>query len=134
MRLSAAQALVKGWKEDPDTLKILKEHAQPHFNFLLRVNAVVCLACWWRDDPATLKLLKECAQSDESVLRLCTVWLLGRYSKEDSGALAILKEIAQSDEDDTVRKNAVEQLDKFWKDNAEIQAFLKGLRNSSPAI
>jgi hypothetical protein len=80
VRLSAAQALVKSWKEDPDTLKILKEHAQPHFNFLLRVNAVVCLACWWRDDPATLKLLKECAQSDESVLRLCTVWLLGRGS------------------------------------------------------
>ena len=134
VRLSAAQVLVEGWKEDPDTLKILKEHAQTHYNFLLRVNAVLCLACWWRDDPATLKLLKECAQSDVSVLRLCTVWLLGRYSKEDSGALAILKEFAQSDEDDTVRKNAVEQLDKFWKDDAEIQAFLKGLLSSTPSI
>jgi transcription elongation factor GreA-like protein len=60
--------------------------------------------------------------------------MIARLGKEDTDTLAILKEIAQSDEDDNVRKNAVEQLDKFWKDDAEIQAFLKGLRNSSPAI
>jgi HEAT repeat protein len=127
MRISAAQVLVEGWKEDPDTLKILKEHAQSHYSVLPRVNAVVCLAYWWRDNPATLKLLKECAQSDVLVLRNCAAWFLGGYSKEDTGALAILKELAQSDEDDNVRKNAVMQLDKFWKDDAEIQAFLKGL-------
>ena len=127
VRISAAQVLVEGWKEDPDTLKILKEHAQSHYSVLPRVNAVVCLAYWWRDNPATLKLLKECAQSDVSVLRNCAAWFLGGYSKEDTGALAILKELAQSDEDDNVRKNAVVQLDKFWKDDAEIHAFLKGL-------
>jgi HEAT repeat protein len=141
VRGSALNQLRWGWAEDPDTLTIIKERAESDKSWIVRAHAVLGLVRW-KTDPATLKVLKECAQSDEEwVLRLCSVSMIAMLGKEiamlgkeDTDTLAILKEIAQSDEDDNVRKNAAEQLDKFWKDDAEIQAFLKGLRNSSPAI
>jgi HEAT repeat protein len=52
MRLRAVQELVRGWKDDPETLPILKARAQSDENPDVRQSAVQELARGWKDDPA----------------------------------------------------------------------------------
>ena len=53
--------------------------------------------------------------------------ILAEFYKDDPDTLPIIKERAQYDEVEAMRQIAVERLAKGWKDDPEIQAFLKGL-------
>jgi hypothetical protein len=52
VRLSAVRELVRDWKDDPETLPILKARAQSDENPDVRQSAVQELARGWKDDPA----------------------------------------------------------------------------------
>jgi hypothetical protein len=50
VRRAAVQELAQGWKDDPDTLPILKQWATSDDNWALRRAAVRELAQGWKDD------------------------------------------------------------------------------------
>ncbi|MEH1955463.1 NACHT domain-containing protein, partial [Nostoc sp.] len=63
----AVRELARGWKDDPDTLAILKSFTQPiHYGENTSAYAAIQeLARGWKDDPDTLPMLKSLAQSSE---------------------------------------------------------------------
>jgi hypothetical protein len=58
VRQSAVRELARGWKDDPDTLAILKESAQSDEHDFVRQSATQALARGWKDDPEIQALLK----------------------------------------------------------------------------
>ena len=60
-------------------------------------------------------------------MRGCAIGVLSEFVNGDPDVLAIVKERAQSDASRSVRLFSVQMLEKFWKDDPEIQAFLQGL-------
>jgi HEAT repeat protein len=58
-------ALAAGWRDDPDTLALLRERATTDQHEGVRWAAVEALAAGWRDDPDTLALLRERATTDQ---------------------------------------------------------------------
>ncbi len=64
VRQAAVQALAAGWRDDPDTLPVLRERATTDPDGDVRQAAVQALAAGWRDHPDTLPLLRERATTD----------------------------------------------------------------------
>jgi len=62
LRQAAVQELARGWKDDLDTLPLLKDRAATMTNYPVRQAAVQELARGWKDDPDTLPLLKDRAR------------------------------------------------------------------------
>lgn len=63
MRQAAVQELVRGWKNDSQTLPILKQIAKFDCDSFVRRLAVQELAYGWKDDSEILHILKQIAQS-----------------------------------------------------------------------
>jgi hypothetical protein len=59
VRQSAVEELARGWKEDPDTLVILKQCAQSDGDEDVRRSAVEELARGWKEDPEIQAFLNE---------------------------------------------------------------------------
>jgi hypothetical protein len=55
------QELARGWKDDPDTLPLLKTLARSKDDWVVRQAAVQELVKGWKNDPNTLAILKSCA-------------------------------------------------------------------------
>ncbi len=51
--------LVKGWKEDPETLILVKDRARSDVHQDVRKAALEQLVNGWKEDPETLTLVKE---------------------------------------------------------------------------
>ena len=91
----AVLELVRGWKDDPETLPILKL-AQSDEDPAVRRSAMQELVRGWKDDAETLPILKACAQSDESrAVRGTAMQELARGWKDDAETLPILKACAR---------------------------------------
>jgi hypothetical protein len=56
------QELARGWKDDPDTLPLLKDRARGDEDYDVRMAAAQELARGWKDDPDVAKLLEELTQ------------------------------------------------------------------------
>jgi predicted NACHT family NTPase len=126
VRSAAVQELARGWKDDPETLPILKERARTDDDRAVRSAAVQELARGWKDDPETLPILKERARTDENWdVRSAAVQELARGWKDDPETLPWLKERARADEDWDVRSAAVQELARGWKDDPETLPILK---------
>jgi hypothetical protein len=63
-RLAGVELLAQDWKNDPDVLPWLKDHAQHGEDQDFRCAAVMALAQDWKDDPDVLPWLKNHAQHD----------------------------------------------------------------------
>ena len=59
IRMRAVQELARGWKEDPDTLPMLKQHASSDEDPAVRQAAVQELARGWKEDPGAQSLLSD---------------------------------------------------------------------------
>jgi hypothetical protein len=59
VRGAAVLALAVGWRDDPDTLPLLKDRARSDTNDFVRIAAVQELAAGWKDDPEVIALLYE---------------------------------------------------------------------------
>jgi len=57
VRRSAMQELARGWKDDPQTLLILKARAQSDEVAYVRQSAARVLALGWKNDPAVQTFL-----------------------------------------------------------------------------
>ncbi|MEG4010045.1 HEAT repeat domain-containing protein [Microcoleus sp. Pol11C1] len=131
IRRQAVAAIAATWKDDPETLPILKQLAESDDNWYVRQAAVEELARGLKDDPETLPILKQRAQSDDdSPVRRAAVQELARGWKDDPETLPILKQRAQSDDDGDVRRAAVQELARRWKDDPETLPWLKQLAQS----
>ena len=58
VRSTAVQELARGWHDDPETLKFIKQRATTDEDRDVRSTAVQELARGWHDDPETLKYYK----------------------------------------------------------------------------
>jgi predicted NACHT family NTPase len=126
IRRQAVAAIAETWKDDPETLPILKQWVQSDDDSGVRRAAVEELARGWKDDSETLPILKQRAQSDDnSAVREAAVQELARGWKDDSETLPILKQWAQSDDNWAVRQAAFKELARGWKDDPEILPILK---------
>ncbi|NJK76447.1 MAG: HEAT repeat domain-containing protein [Microcoleus sp. SU_5_6] len=66
IRVKAVVAVAITWKDDPETLPLLKQLAQYDDNSDVRCTAVQQIARGWKDDPETLPMLKERVRSDDN--------------------------------------------------------------------
>ena len=124
--IAALQELVRSWKDDPETLPLLKELARvgkPHW---VRSAALGELAQGWKDDPEILPMLKEVARADKEFgARKAALQELAKGWKHDPETLAMLKEIARSDKEWGFREIALRELANAWKDDPETLPILK---------
>ena len=64
MRITALEELASVFKDNPDTLTILKQ-ATTDDDCIVRRIAVEALASGFQDDPDTLTILEQCANTDD---------------------------------------------------------------------
>ena len=57
--------LARGWKDDPETLRMVKEECSSSDDRSV-ASAIQERARGWKDDPETLRFVKERASSDEN--------------------------------------------------------------------
>jgi hypothetical protein len=84
----ALWALIRGWKDDPETFSVLLERRDD--------QAVRALAAGWTHEPQTLTLLKELAgQSEDQYARWVAVEELARRWSEGEATVRWLQELAE---------------------------------------
>lgn len=126
VRQAAIQELARGWKDNPDTLLILKECARSDEIHEVRRAAIQEVARGWKHDPDTLLYLKERSRTDKHyVVQCAAIQELARGWKDEPDTLLILKERARSDEIYDVRRAAIRELARGWKDDPDILVILK---------
>ncbi|MEH1956463.1 HEAT repeat domain-containing protein, partial [Nostoc sp.] len=121
--------LARGWKDDPDTLPMLKSLAQSSEDKSIQTMAVQELARGWKDDSDTLLMLKSLLQSSNDwVVQSTVVEELVQGWKNElnilSFVLFFLKESAQLDNFGYLKHNVMEELIKSWQTSLEIYDFL----------
>ncbi|NJR25066.1 MAG: NACHT domain-containing protein, partial [Richelia sp. CSU_2_1] len=90
IRVKAVVAVAITWKDDPETLPLLKQLAQYDDNSDVRCTAVQQIARGWKDDPETLPMLKERVRSDDNwPVRRAAVEEIARGWKDDPETLPI---------------------------------------------
>jgi predicted NACHT family NTPase len=130
VRMAAVAELVQGWKDDPETLPVLKDRAHSDQNDNVRSAALHELARGWKDDPETLRVLKDRARSDQNDnVRSAAVHELAQGWKDDPETLPILKDRAHQDQG--VRSAAVQELARGWKDDPDTLIWLKDRARSN---
>jgi hypothetical protein len=123
--MAAVQELARGWKDDPDTLPLLKDRARFGENDSERMAAVKELALGWKDDPDTLLILKNRARADTSHdVREAAVQGLASGWQGDSFTLPFLIESARLDEHYAVKIAALKGIVLGWKNDPLTQAQL----------
>ena len=129
----ALKVLAAGWKEDPDTLPIVKQATQER-DFFLPGVAVEALAAGWKEDPDTLPIVKQATQNGNGVVRQTAVEALAAGWKEDPDTLPIVKQASQ-DEHEYVRQIAVEAIAMgWWKDEPGIFELLSQIARTDAFV
>jgi len=125
--------LVQGWKDDPETLPLLKERVQLDEDGYVREGAVQELARSWKDDLEILPWLKKQGRWDKRLnVRIAVVRELARGRKDDPETLSWLKDCARSDEDSDVRQAVVWELVHGWKDDSDTFSFFLEVATQDP--
>jgi hypothetical protein len=115
------EALAKGWKDDPDTLVLLKQRATADDNGHVRRAAVQELARGWKDEPGMFELLCEIALNDsferkedwEDNPRQTALEAITKLYGDHPQTLPLLRDRAEDDPDEKVRTFAQKKL-KNW--------------------
>jgi predicted NACHT family NTPase len=88
LRSQAIATVATVWKDDQETLPILKSLAQTDDHWAVRLAALQELARGWKNDPETLTILKSLAQTDDHwAVRLAAFQELARGWKDDPETL-----------------------------------------------
>ena len=121
VRSAAVQELARGWKDDPDTLTILKTRARDDENGAVRSAAVQELARGWKADLTLLELYRGIALHDpferesdwqDNPRQLALNTLITQFS-QSLDARALLADRAAHDPDEPLRQWAQKQLEKI---------------------
>jgi predicted NACHT family NTPase len=128
IRTKAVATVATNWKDDPDTLPLLKELAQMNNDWIVRQVTVQALARVFTDDLHTLAILKHRAQTDDDRnVRGAAVQEIARGWKDDPDILPWLKSLALSDQDGYVRAGVVEEISRRWRNDPETLPWLKSI-------
>ncbi len=127
LRRSAVQELGRGWRDNPNTLQLLKYLAQNDESEWVRKVAVQELARGWHDAPETLLWLKTQAAEGDSLLgiRRAAIQEIARGWRGDSDIFYWLQDCAKNSGFSDVRRAAVQELSRYWKNNHDILILLK---------
>ena len=126
MRASALQELARGWKEDPETLSIVKARAQFDADSVVRRIALRKLATPLKDDTETLNLFLASSESDpDPAVRRAAVEALAHGSKEEVKISEWLKARIDVEVDSDVRRALLHALARNYKDHPQTYAFLQ---------
>jgi hypothetical protein len=116
VRCAAIRELARGWKDDPETLALIKHRASPGEDATVRKAAIQELVRGWTTHPDLLSLLQDFARSGEHwSYRMTAVQDLSHTWNNDAKTLILLKEVASSDEHAYVQQAAVEGIAHHWK-------------------
>ena len=117
---SAIRAIAQCWRNDPNTLTLLKSHAIKDAHEYVRSAAVQEIAKGWRNDPNTLPFLKNFAINDKSVVvRVAAIQSIYQGWKDDPNTLPFLKDCAiNPNENYSVRKTAIESITQGWENDS----------------
>jgi hypothetical protein len=124
---AAVQELTKNWKDDPDTLIILKQISRKERESSAgRQLALQELAKNWKDEPDTLSIIEAVTQNskERSSTRSVAIEELAKGWKNKPETFANLKNLARFDKYPQVRYGAVKNLIEFWQDNPEVLELL----------
>ncbi|MBC6433552.1 NACHT domain-containing protein [Nostoc sp. HG1] len=140
VRDRAVQELVYGWKDDPDTLSIFKQHAIDDDLGFDRQQAVYVLVKLWKDHPDTLPWIKERATKDNvSSIRGGAIRQLIREWKNDLSVFELLCNIAISDPferqlilEDNPRQIALEAIIEQYPQHPQTLTLLRDKANNDP--
>ena len=134
IRSTALRELARGWKDEPDTLALLRACAQSGEDFYVRQVALYELARGWKNDPDTLDLLKASALKainqpklswvDDAVLGVA-LQELSRGWKDDPETLILFKASTKPSEYWFGHQAALQELARGWKDDPDTLALLK---------
>jgi HEAT repeats len=120
----AIDEIIRGWKDHPDILPWFKNLAQHSKNYLRHAIFRV-LAEEWKNDLDTLPILNHVVLYDEDIItRLCVISIIRQFYENDSDFLSIFKNCARNDNDSFVRHIALEALAKRRKYRTNIFDFL----------
>ena len=91
IRMEAVTAFAINWKDNPDTLPLLKEWVTNDNDSSVRYAAVQAIAEGWKDNPDTLPLLKERVTNDnDSDVRQAAVKAIAEGWKDNPGIYELL--------------------------------------------
>jgi predicted NACHT family NTPase len=131
IRTQAITTIATTWKQDPDTLPLLKQLIQFDDDGRVRSAAIKELARGWKQDPDTLPLLKQLIQfDDDGDVRRAAIEELARGWKQDPDTLPLLKQRLQSDDSMLIRGAAIKELARGWKNDPDTLPLLKQLIQS----
>jgi hypothetical protein len=110
--------LARGWKDDPDTLPLLKQRAQSDDDWVVRQAAVQELARGWKDDPWLFDFLYDIALNDpferkkdrEDNPRQLALQIIIKQYRDHPQTLPLLQDRAENDPDEKVREFAKNKL------------------------
>ncbi|NEP03123.1 MAG: NACHT domain-containing protein [Symploca sp. SIO2E9] len=120
-RLGAVKALALGWKNNEETLEILKFHVVEDIDWRVRGNAIRTLAEFYIHKPAILELLSKVAVRDPFVREsrgqfnsrhIALINIVTHYPTNPK-TLELLRDRATNDPDEQLREWATEQLNKM---------------------
>ncbi|MEG4130527.1 HEAT repeat domain-containing protein, partial [Microcoleus sp. Pol1B3] len=117
----AAVQLAGGWKDDPETLPILKELAQSNDNWYVRSLVIEELARGWKDEPGIFEWLGDIAinhpfkrKSDfQDNPRQTALEIMIKQYPDCPKTLQILRDRFANDPDEEVRNFAQKELAKL---------------------
>ncbi len=118
VRQAAVQELARGWKDDPDTLKLLKDCAITNKNPGVRSTIISWLDRCFGNDVHVQEFLQNCAVNDlHREVRGTAMEAIAQYISNDPKTLQLLCERAVNDPHPYVRQAASQSLAKFiYKD------------------
>ncbi|MBW4611070.1 MAG: HEAT repeat domain-containing protein [Hassallia sp. WJT32-NPBG1] len=130
IQVRALQELTGGWKDEPDTLPMLKNLALSSSNNSVQATALQELARGWKDDPDTLPMLKTLLSSSNNFVQVTALQELTRGWKDDPDTLPMLKTLLSSS-NNFVQVTALQELTRGWKDDSDTLPMLKALALSN---
>ncbi|HYL76357.1 MAG TPA: HEAT repeat domain-containing protein [Bryobacteraceae bacterium] len=127
LRTAAMDALVRGRKEDPETLQIVKKLAHSDADLSTQSAAVRAFAREWKSDQEALPLIRSlaCADRDRpTFVQRTAIGELARCWPDDPETFPLLKALAQPGSNYYVRAAALEELARGWGKDPEIYSML----------
>ena len=124
----AVRAIGSHYKENPQTLFWLQQHAVSDEHEDVRREAVRAIASNYKENPQVLIWLQQLAVSDEhEYVRREAVRAIASNYKENPQVLIWLQQLAVSDKNEWVRGEAVRAIASNYKENPQVLIWLQQL-------
>lgn len=120
-------ALVFGWYDDPDTLKLIQKYALEDSSEAVRKTLVSIIGQKvWRADSEMLSILRSCALTDKSYsVRKSAIQVISDGWSDNPEIFPFLCNLAKSASEFNIRIIALQQIGKIWKKDIKALELLK---------